>query len=613
MVKKRRMLFVSLLVMLCMVLLCAVGCSEIKVPNGGDGDGPTPEIPSGDRLAAVVQSSAHFEESASSLLLTWQAVPNATSYRLRITAGDDNGVSMGATVQEPSVDLRNVAGLKLPENGTITVEIRARAAGYTESLPTTITYELEGTLLLSPEITSFENGIMEWKNDAAASEYTVKVNGTVVVQAKVNTFDTSSVADKAKIEITAKIKGKDGVTSTVILDKTAGVLRAAPIGEYTLSGEILRWGEVGGAIGYKVVDLDFNAYTVNVPHYIMSIRNIVYGVYPVMASNSVVKSAEVAPADIKYLSGSGISADPYVINTPFDLRTIDYYELKYSENNGAKRNVYRIAADLDYNTVAALESESNIFTLRKPFFGTLDGNGKTLSNLSVNYKYGFWALFEYISSGATVKDITFDGVEINNENQDNNTDDTNENKHPINTAVATVAYKNNGTISNVTVNGAKYKTTAGGIAGIAIHNGGTVTGCTISDSTFNEGKTSHLGTAAYEMGGIVLENMKGGLVEKCTANKLVISGVGSNIGSTGGIVSINRAGATVKDNSYNELTVKNIKSGKEAGGVVAYCAKSGDVTRGTGTLGTLTVGSASITSDMGNASKPYGRLYGKKG
>ena len=37
-----------------------------------------------------------------------------------------------------------------------------------------------------------------------------------------------------------------------------------------------------------------------------------------------------------------------------------------------------------------------MYTLHKPFFGTLDGDGKKLSNVYVNYDGGYWALFDYI-------------------------------------------------------------------------------------------------------------------------------------------------------------------------------------------------------------------------
>ena len=108
-----------------------------------------------------------------------------------------------------------------------------------------------------------------------------------------------------------------------------------------------------------------------------------------------------------------------------------------------------------------------------------------------------------------------------------------------------------------------------------------------------------------------MENLNGGEVSGNTVNNLTIYGIGSNIGSSAGVVAINRAGGTVKDNSFNTVTIKNLRSGKEAGGVVGYCATGGTVTKGKGTLGTLVVGTKTIDNENGSGGQ--GKLYGKKG
>ena len=115
------------------------------------------------------------------------------------------------------------------------------------------------------------------------------------------------------------------------------------------------------------------------------------------------------------------------------------------------------------------------------------------------------------------------------------------------------------------------------------------------------------------MAGVVLENLAGGNVNGNTVNNLTISGTGSNIGSSAGVVSINRASGTVTGNSFDNVTINNLATGKEAGGVVAYCATGGNVTQGSGTLGSLKVGTANVTTNNGTASSPRGKLYGKKG
>lgn len=594
-----------LLVMLCITFAFAIGCGSIEMPNGtGGGDNPiTPKPPVTDepQLSAVVASSIKVSETASKLVFEWDPVPNATSYYLRITKSTASS-AFAATVDEPTVDLRQVTGLSIPDNGSVSIRFTAQASGYTDSEYTNFTYELEGTLLLSPEITSFKDGVIEWKKVAGASSYTVKV-GDTATETQSNSYNVGSLTAPTAIEISAKIGGKTGAVTTVVCDVSAQKLSASPIKTCTLDGDILKWDEVGGAVGYKVVDLDFNVTTVTTPYYAMSIRNLVYGVYPVMSAKSIVTSAEIVPMDIEYLEGSGTETNPYLIKTPFDLRAIDYYELKSSEVKNSPKNYYRIDNDIDYHTVSALESESNMFTLRKPFAGVLNGGGHTLSNISVSHDNGFWALFEYIVNGATVNNIKFDYVEITNDIQ--------KEEFPINPATAMVAYRNYGTVTAVTLSNAKFTVTAGGAAGLVIHNYGKVVNCTVNKCELKEASTNDvMGSAVYEMGGVVLENCNGGEVSGNKVTNLTISGTSNNIGSAAGVVSINRKGATVKDNSYDNVDIKTLKVGKEAGGVVAYCANGGTVTKGTGTLGAFKVRGATISGDTN--SNGIGKLYGKK-
>ncbi|MDE5592921.1 MAG: hypothetical protein K2I75_03205 [Clostridiales bacterium] len=606
-----------LLVMLCITFAFAIGCGSIEMPGGiGGGDNPItpkPPGPTGDKpqLSSVVTSSVTFEETARTLIVEWDAVPYATSYTLRITKGTSTSAFM-TTVEDPTVDLRQITGFTLPDNGSITIKFTAKANDYIDSDISEITYELEGTLLLSPEITSFDNDVIAWKKVSGASSYTVKVNG-VASETQTNSYNVSSLTGNSTIEISAKIGSKTGSVTKVMYDATAKKLSVMPIIDFTLDGDILRWGEVGGAVGYKVVDLDFNSYTVTTPYYIMSTRNVVYGVYPVMDAKSVVASAEVVPVDIKYLDGKGTQAEPYLIKTPFELRTVDYYELKYAEAVDAAptgttvpKNYYKIANDLNYSTVSVLESESNTFTLRKPFMGVLNGDGHTLSNISVTHDNGFWALFEFIATGATVNNIKFDGVEIINDMQKED--------FPINPATAMVAYRNYGVVTAVTLSNARFTVTGGGAAGLVIHNYGKVIGCTVSGCELKEAPTTLVGSAMYEMGGVVLENCSGGEVSGNVVNGLTITGTANkegknNVGSAAGVVSINRTKATVKDNTYNNVTINN-NVVKEAGGVVAYCANGGTVTKGSGTLGTLTVNNTPVNSENGVGGK--GKLYGKK-
>ncbi len=590
-------------IMLCIILALAVGCGTIEAPSGGDGGnvGGDSNVGGGDdpsitKLASVDASGVIFIKDGSSFWVYWEGVTGAQSYL--VICG-----TASATAVATRIDLTTLSGFTMPTSGNkITVKIIAKGDGYADSSPTSITYE-EGKQVRSPEIISFANGIITWKRESEVQKYTVMIDGKTATETISNTYSIAELDSNATIEIIAANADSSAATS-VMYNAESGKLCALPISDYTLNGDILKWNAVSGAIGYKVVDLDFNSYVVDTAHYIMTIRNIVYGVYPVMPASAVVGSAEIVPVNINYLEGSGTQADPYIIKTPFDLRTIDYYEVRAVEKGGAK-NHYKIADDINYNTVSVLESDSNMFTLRKPFFGTLDGDNKTLSNISVHHNNGFWAMFDYIADGGIVKNIKFDNAEINNTTQ---TD-----KHPINSAVAMVAYRSYGTVTGIALSNSKFNVKGGGAAGLVIHNYGTVSDCNVSKLSIKENSTASLGTAAYEMAGVVLENLNGGTVSGNNVTTLNISGTGSNIGSSAGIVSINRSGAKVENNSFDSVTVKNVKTGKEVGGVVAYCADGGTVTDGNGRLGTLTVGNTTISAKTGNSTSPYGKLYGKKG
>ena len=181
--------------------------------------------------------------------------------------------------------------------------------------------------------------------------------------------------------------------------------------------------------------------------------------------------------------------------------------------------------------------------------------------------------------------------------------------HPLNSAIATVAYRSYGTVSGITVTGAQYSAMGGEICGVVAHNHGTVVGCSVS-GTFSQAGTAALGSAEYEMAGVVLENLDGGIVDGNSAGTLVLRGSGGNIRSAAGVVSINREGGIVRNNSFTSVTVTGMAAGSEYGGVTAYCA--GTTTKGTGVLGAFTVGGVAVTAETGGTDG-RGKLVGKRG
>lgn len=591
--------FGKLLLITAAVVLCAFGfiaCRKgVVIETGGGGNDKT-QLP---KLAAVDGSSIKVDYDISTFAIGWDAVENAEFYALTV-----NGfkTSVGAT----SVDMRTQIGFTLPLDGTFRMTLVAKAEGYADSDQTTITYNAEGYALKSPEIKSFNSNVLEWNAVSGATAYLLKINGTPVSDGSdgyihATKFDLSDYRTQNIIGIELSAVGDDVYfKSSAVLSLKASFaenrLCMLPVTEYVLENSVLKWEAVGGATEYRVVDINYNVTRVEETSYDMSDKNLVIGVFPVSES-TVIGDAVTENLNIKYLDGEGTESSPYLIKTPFDLRAIDYYELLYGKT---RKNRYRIENDIDYDTVAALDEESNIYMLTQPFYGVLDGNGKTLSGIRVRYDGGYWALFDFIVKGATVKNVKFDGANIVAELQNKD--------YPLNAAIATVAHKNSGTITGVTVSHAEYSASGGAVCGIAYRNDelGIVENCTVSGK-FTQADTGLYSQACYEMAGVVVENW--GTVSGNRVTQLTLSGDVSasevwesgelkgysyynNARTAAGIVAVNRAGGTVSDNSYTSLTMSNMLNyykgagAYEFGGIVAYNA--GTVVKGSASFGSFT-------------------------
>ena len=227
--KFSRILFLP--IMLC-ILLAFVACGTIEAPSTDGGGGKPGNDPgSKTQLASVDASSIKITETVYTLVVEWNAVPNATQYRLLLSQSGSSSSTV-VTVEDTVIDIKQIGYFVVPDNGAITISFTARGAGYADSEPVTITYELEGTLLLSPEIVSFNNGVIEWNAIAGATSYTVKVNGTAET-VTTNSYNIGSLSADATIEITATIGGKLGAPMRVMYNASTKSLSAMPISDYT--------------------------------------------------------------------------------------------------------------------------------------------------------------------------------------------------------------------------------------------------------------------------------------------------------------------------------------------------------------------------------------------
>lgn len=196
----------------------------------------------------------------------------------------------------------------------------------------------------------------------------------------------------------------------------------------------------------------------------------------------------------------------------------------------------------------------------KAYTGTFDGNGKTITGLTVTTSDRYAGLFGCIGSGGTVKNVTLKNVQITNDNSSGNAG-----------GVAGWSY---GTLENCSVSGrvsgSGNNGTAGGVVGFQV--GGSLTGC--SSSATVKGVTY--------AGGIAGSTNSGATLTACYATGDVTL-VSNDIGTcyAGGVVGNNGSSSTLK-----------------------ACYAWGSVT-GSKSSGTVYVGGVTGSNDLGTLTACY--------
>ena len=185
----------------------------------------------------------------------------------------------------------------------------------------------------------------------------------------------------------------------------------------------------------------------------------------------------------------------------------------------------------------------------KAYTGTFDGNGKTITGLTVTGSYKYAGLFGDIDENGTVKNVVLEDVQITSDNSSG--------------SVGGVAGDSWGTIENCSVSGSVSGTTfAGGVVGSQW--GGSITGCNSSATVKGE---------AY-VGGIAGETNSGASLTGCYATgDVTVENDGTNNSHAGGVV------------GYN------------GGGTLTACYATGSVT-GSGS-GTIYVGGVTGSNNLG--------------
>jgi hypothetical protein len=269
-----------------------------------------------------------------------------------------------------------------------------------------------------------------------------------------------------------------------------------------------------------------------------------------------------------YSGGSGTAGEPYLIGTVSDL-------LAMAANTGDYDAYFILTADIDlaeagpFTTavIAPDTNNSNYSFEGTAFTGVFDGNGHTISNLTIDTNgvgNDYLGLFGEIGSGGEIKNLGLENISITG----------GDNSYYL----GGLGGKNGGTISNCysmgAVTGGNSSDALGGLAGENDSN--------ISDS-YSTGAIMG-GAGLYGLGGLVGVNDGNGNISNCHSTGAVSGG--NNSWNLGGLVGYNPHG-NIGD-CYSTGTVSTGINSPNVGGLVGYnvdgnisnCYSTGAVTGG---------------------------------
>ena len=229
-----------------------------------------------------------------------------------------------------------------------------------------------------------------------------------------------------------------------------------------------------------------------------------------------------------FSGGTGESNNPYLISTANELNSIGC-------NPRLMDAHYKLINDIDLTGVDFFSIGANLY----PFTGTLDGNGKKISNLS-----GTQGLFEHVrGEHAHIKDLGLIDPNINAEKGGSS----------VGSLAGTLR---NGTIINCYAQGGSV---SGGvrIGGLVGDNSSSIASCYSSASV----------SGAYSIGGLVGTNIMGTITNCYAKGSVSISEMGA-----GGLAGMNYAGTI--ENCYS---VGHVQGPNDVGGLIGEALEGGRV------------------------------------
>lgn len=555
--KKRYILIISLILIMCLSLVF-VACSEDnRVPGGGlwqlkpeepalpdnpdnpitpdNPDNPdNPDTPDNPDEPIVLVTPTELSVSDAGLL-TWKKVSGAKGYDLEIN---------GTLVENRKLASYSLLSLdNLPENGVFTIKVRALNGIDKSDWSESIDYTYVGQPMVYPSL-DVKDGNIVWSASSTAKNVSVKVNGVeTLLEGASESYSLSKLDKDASISVQFVGDGVYNLDSkevSVIYKASTSTIQYPAPQNIKMTGATLSFDEVLGATLYYVKDVNNTVTTITE---LSSDRSNKFLVKAIWAGNPDLSIGNSDEGEVEYFAsekGDGSENNPFLISSPAEMRYIDYYE---SIN---KSMYYKLVNDIVLEEASPKDDEifSNFYNIGS-FSGVLDGNGYALVNSVVYYRDGYSSIFDSIAKTAVIKNLV-----IKDANWRTWTVRTNDgNLHEKGGECSILAYTNRGLIENVTVASSKIYAVKDGASGLVSINKGTIKDCTIKADTTIYG--------ANEAGGIAIFNS--GTIEGCVnystinGNKLI-----------GGIAARNN-GIITKCGNEGEITAKTF-----AGGIVGY-------------------------------------------
>ncbi len=286
-------------------------------------------------------------------------------------------------------------------------------------------------------------------------------------------------------------------------------------------------------------------------------------------------------------TGSGTQADPYVITT---LDQLQAFAQSVNMGQSYKDKYIALGADIDMSTLA--ESYHPIGTADRPFNGTFDGQGHTLSGWThTSYDESYQGIFGYAGPHSTLKNLNITGASFTSYGSNSGT---------------LVGYTA-GAVSDITVTTTQVNhqnSLGGGVIGA--FNGTTATNLSFNGTMQGQGETG--GVIGEVRGGTVTGLQSHGSVSASAIFTSLYNGVGGCIGGT-----VHRTDVHIS-HCYNDAMVSTTASAAMTGGVVgslaianlSQCFNLGPVSAACAT----SIDYTGTVSQVGAAGGVAGRVYG---